>query len=106
MKKFSLIFLKFIFLLNFFIVPAKSDPMFELGKNIFLNKAACSSCHVLADAGSDGQIGPNLNEIRPDKDRILNAVKNGIGVMPMYEGELTAEEIEAVVYYVFTSANN
>ncbi len=106
MKKFSLIFLKFIFLFNFFIVPAKSDPMFELGKNIFLNKAACSSCHVLADAGSDGQIGPNLNEIRPDKDRILNAVKNGIGVMPMYEGELTVEEIEAVVYYVFTSANN
>ena len=104
--KFHLIFFKFIFLLNFFIAPAKSDTMFELGKNIFLNKAACSSCHVLADAGSDGQIGPNLNEIRPDKDRILNAVKNGIGVMPMYEGELTAEEIEAVVYYVFTSANN
>ena len=106
MKKNFIILSKFIILFNFFIFPTKSDPMFELGKNIFLNKATCSACHILADAGSNGQIGPNLNEIRPDKNRILNAVKNGIGVMPMYEGELTPEEIEAVVHYVFTSANN
>ena len=91
---------------NLFLLPVKSDPIFDLGKNVFLNKGACSTCHILADAGSDGQIGPNLNEVRPGIDRILNAVKNGIGVMPMYEGELTPEEIEAVVHYVFTSANN
>ena len=90
---------------NLFLLPVKSDPMFNLGKDIFLNKAACSTCHTLADASSDGQIGPNLNEIKPDKMRIMNTVTNGIGVMPAYEGELTSEEIEAVAYYVFISAS-
>ena len=36
----------------------------------------------------------------------MNAVTNGIGVMPAYEGQLTPEEIEAVAHYVFTSAAN
>ena len=106
MKKNKLFYLITLIFLNLFFLPVKSDPIFDKGKDIFLNIAVCSTCHILADAGSEGQIGPNLNEIRPDKNRILNAVKNGIGVMPMYEGELTPEEIEAVVHYVFTSANN
>ena len=90
---------------NLFLLPVKSDPMFNLGKDIFLNKAACSTCHTLADASSDGQIGPNLNEIRPGKMWVINTVTNGIGVMPAYEGILTSEEIEAVAYYVFISAS-
>ena len=91
---------------NLFLLPVKSDPIFDLGKNVFLNKGACSTCHILADAGSDGQIGPNLNEIRPDKMTIMNAVANGIGVMPPYEDQLTPEEIEAVAHYVSISAAN
>ena len=91
---------------NLFLLPVKSDPIFDLGKNVFLNKGACSTCHILADAGSDGQIGPNLNEIRPDKMWVINTVTNGIGVMPAYEGELTSEEIEAVAHYVSTSVAN
>jgi len=105
MRKNIFILLNFFVLINFFIFPAKSDPIFDLGKDVFLNKAVCSSCHTLADAKSSGQIGPNLNEIRPDKMRVLNAVKNGIGVMPAYEGQLTNEEIEAVAYYVSIAAN-
>ena len=66
----------------------------------------CSTCHTLADAGSNAQIGPNLNEIKPDKMRVMNAVINGIGVMPAYEGQLTTEEIEAVSHYVSISAVN
>ena len=65
----------------------------------------CSTCHTLVDAGSYGQIGPNLNEIRPDKMRVVNTVTNGIGVMPAYEGQLTPEEIEAVAHYVSVSAS-
>ena len=38
--------------------------------------------------------------------RVINAVTNGMGVMPAYKGELTSEEIEAVAHYVATSANN
>ena len=80
--------------------------MFDLGKDVFLNKAICSTCHTLADAGSSSNIGPNLNEIRPNKMRVINTVTNGIGVMPSYEGELTSEEIEAVAHYVSISAAN
>ena len=51
-------------------------------------------------------VGPNLNEIRPDKGRVKNAVLNGIGVMPAYQGVLNDDEIDAVSYYVSESANN
>ena len=80
--------------------------MFDLGKDVFLNKAVCSACHTLADAGSSGDIGPSLNEIRPDKMRVINTVTNGIGVMPPFEDQLTLEEIEAVAHYVSISATN
>ena len=106
MIKKNFYFLVIIVFINFFFLPVKSDPIFDKGKDIFLNIAVCSTCHMLADAGSVGQIGPNLNEIRPDKIRVINAVTNGIGVMPAYEGQLSNEEIEAVAHYVSTSAVN
>ena len=106
MKKNNFYFLVIIIFFNFFFLAAKSDELFEIGKDVFLNKAVCSTCHTLADAGSDAHIGPNLNEIRPNKRRVINTVTNGIGVMPSYEGELTSEEIEAVADYVSTSTDN
>ena len=105
MKKNKLFYLIIFISFNLFFLPVKSDPIFDKGKDIFLNIAVCSTCHILADAGSEGQIGPNLNEIKPNKIRIINAVKNGIGVMPAYEGQLSTEEIEAVAHYVSISAN-
>ena len=105
MKK-NIFFLKIIFFVNLFLLPAKSDDIFDLGKDIFLNKAVCSACHSLDDAGSNAQIGPNLNEIRPEKMRVMTVVKNGIGVMPAYEGQLTDKEIEAVSHYVSVASNN
>jgi len=106
MRKNNFYFLVVIIFINFFFLPAQSDDMFDLGKDVFLNKAVCSACHTLADAGSSGDIGPNLNEIRPDKMRVINTVTNGIGVMPPYEDQLTSEEIEAVAHYVSISATN
>jgi len=41
--------------------------------------------------------------LKPQIDQIVYAVKNGIGVMPPWDGILTSEEIEAVAYYVFNS---
>ena len=106
MIKKNFYFLVIIIFINLFFLPVKSDTLFELGKDVFLNKAVCSTCHTLADAGSNADIGPNLNEIRPNKMRVINTVTNGIGVMPSYEGELTSEEIEAVAHYVSTSTDN
>ena len=96
----------FFFILISFTLNAKADDNLSIGKDIFLNKAVCSSCHMLKDAGSNGMIGPNLDQIRPDKNRVMMTVKNGIGIMPAYEGELTSEEIEAVSIYVSTVAGN
>ncbi len=93
-------------IINLLTLTVNADPIFNLGKDIFLNKAECSTCHTLADAGSHGQIGPNLNEIRPDKIRVMLSVTNGIGVMPAYQGQLTVDEIEAVSHYVSIAATN
>jgi cytochrome c6 len=103
MNKFK-IFITIIFF-NLFCQSLKSDEKYDFGKNIFLNKANCATCHVLADANSVGQIGPNLDQIKPGLTRILNAVSMGIGVMPAYEGILSDEEINSVSYYVFKSTN-
>ena len=89
-----------------FFIPVKADQKFDLGKDLFLNKGNCAMCHMLADAGSSGVIGPNLNELRPDKMIIEYVVKNGIGVMPPLDGVLSSEEIEAVVHYVSIASNN
>ena len=76
-----------------------------LGLDVYNNKAQCGVCHSLQAAGSEGQIGPNLDMLKPQIAQIISAVTNGIGVMPPWEGILTKEEIEAVAYYIFTSTN-
>jgi len=96
-KYFYLIFIIFLFM------QAKSDPMFDMGKDVFLNKANCGACHTLIDAGTGGVIGPNLNQIKPDMNRVMSAVINGIGVMPPFEDMLSLAEIEAVAHYVSIS---
>ena len=83
----------------------KADDLFDQGKQIFLGDGNCASCHTLQDANSNANIGPNLNEIRPEISRIISAVTNGIGVMPAYEGELSTIEIKAVATYVAESTN-
>ena len=105
MKKNKYFCLLFVLFFNLFFLPVKSDPIFEMGKDVFLNKAMCGSCHALSDAETVGQMGPNLNELKPNSERVMNAVINGIGVMPAYEGQLSIKEIDAVAHYVSLSAN-
>ena len=100
-------YLNIIFLLIFFlsIKNLSADELLILGKNIFLEKGNCAACHALADADANGDIGPNLNQIKPDIGRVIMAVANGIGVMPAYEGLLSTKEIEAVAKYVSEKSN-
>ena len=86
------------------IIQANADELFNKGKEVFLEGGNCAACHSLADAGSIADIGPNLNQIRPQVQTILMAVRNGIGVMPAMEGILTDEEIEAVAHYTSIAA--
>ena len=85
-------------------IQANADELFNKGKEVFLEAGNCAACHSLSDAGSVAEIGPNLNQIRPQVQTILMAVKNGIGVMPAMDGILSDEEIEAVAHYVSISA--
>ena len=94
----------FAFLL-IFSSPVFADPKMELGLDVYNDKAQCGICHTLQAAGSEGQIGTNLDQLKPLMAQVIAAVTNGIGVMPSFEGMLSSEEIEAVSYFVSTSTN-
>ena len=94
-----------ILILLFFTKNSFADEKMTLGLEVYSNKAQCGTCHSLKAAGSDGQIGPNLDMLKPQIGQIISVVTNGIGVMPPWEGILTEEEIEAVAYYIFNSTN-
>jgi cytochrome c6 len=73
------------------------------GKQIFTQ--SCGTCHTLKDAGTSGNVGPVLDQLKPDKARVLNAIKNGgagSGAMPA--NIVTGSEAEAVATYVSSVA--
>jgi mono/diheme cytochrome c family protein len=72
------------------------------GKSIFT--ANCAACHTLADAGTSGTVGPNLDQSRPSKELAVDRVTNGRGAMPSFEDSLDPEQIDAVAEYVSTTA--
>ena len=80
-----------------------ANSLMEVGMEVYKNKAECGICHTMQAAGSTGNIGPNLDQLKPQEAQIINSVTNGIGVMQSWEGILTEKEIEAVAYYVFNS---
>jgi len=73
------------------------------GKQIFAS-AGCGSCHMLADAGSSGTVGPNLNESKPSVELAVSRVTNGMGAMPAFKGQLSETQIRAVAKYVAKAA--
>ena len=86
-------------------LAAEADEL-ALGKALFTGRAApaCAVCHTLKDAGSAGEIGPVLDEIKPTRERVLTALRNGVGLMPSYKDTLTEAEIRALARYVSTVA--
>ena len=79
------------------------------GLEIFNESAGCAACHVLKAAGSEGNIGPNLDTVEGlNYDSVMDIVTHGLGVMPAFgEDEiLTKEEIDIVSFYVANSVSN
>jgi cbb3-type cytochrome c oxidase subunit III len=60
----------------------------------------CGSCHVLADAGTTGTIGPNLDQGKPSLQTAITQITNGGGGMPAFKGQLSAAEIRALAQYL------
>lgn len=69
------------------------------GKEIFATK--CGACHKLADAGTTGTIGPDLDTLAPDAQTVQDAVVNGgagTGMMP--PGLLSGDDLTHVSDYI------
>ena len=81
---------------------ASDNDLMIRGKALFTDEAvpACAICHTLADAGTEGAIGPDLDELKPTKDVVLKVLKEGMGVMPSFAETLSPEDMEALATYV------
>jgi cytochrome c6 len=76
--------------------------LMALGKTLFTVGAVppCSICHTLKDADASGAIGPAFDDLQPGPDRVIAALKSGIGAMPSYRGSLSDEQMRALARYV------
>ena len=72
------------------------------GKQVFTE--SCAGCHTLSDAGSNGSVGPNLDEAQPDREAVEQKVLNGGGGMPAFRGQLSDDDVAAVSEYVSSVA--
>jgi mono/diheme cytochrome c family protein len=75
---------------------AEGDPV--AGKEIFVAK--CGTCHTLADAGTTGEMGPDLDALAPPYETVVTQVTNGGGGMPAFQGDLSEQQIQDVAAYV------
>ena len=75
----------------------------EAGKAVFTS-AGCSGCHTLADASATGNVGPNLDDAKPDMQLVVDRVTNGMGAMPSFKGQLSEQQIQDVAAYVSSVA--
>jgi mono/diheme cytochrome c family protein len=64
----------------------------------------CGSCHTLKAAGTSGTFGPNLDELKPDVERVKAAIASGPGGMPA--GLLEGDKAEQIAAYVANSAGD
>jgi sulfite dehydrogenase len=80
-----------------------SQSAIAQGKLIFTQN--CGTCHTLKDAGTNGQVGPVLDQVKPDKQRVLNAIKKGgLGSGTMPANIVTGKEAQDVAQYVSSVA--
>jgi len=74
------------------------------GKELFVTWG-CGNCHVLADAGAAGQVGPSLDG-NPylTAALVVNRITYGQGGMLAYGGQLSEEDIADIAAYIIRVA--
>ena len=72
----------------------------EHGRELFGSR--CTQCHTLAASKSVAQVGPNLDNLRPPKELVLDALKRGRarGQGQMAAGLYQGQDAEDVAAYV------
>jgi|SRR5215217_3708074 len=70
------------------------------GRELFGRR--CAQCHTLAASNAVAQVGPNLDQLRPPKELVLDAIKNGRarGSGQMAAGLYSGEDADDVAAYV------
>ncbi|OYU29036.1 MAG: sulfide dehydrogenase [Burkholderiales bacterium PBB2] len=85
-------------------LAADEPQQLARGKALFTQtQPACAVCHTLAAAGSEGQVGPVLDELKPDAERVRKVLRAGLGAMPSFADKLSAADIEALAVFVARS---
>ena len=79
--------------------PTPPDGGGDDGNAIFAS-AGCGGCHTFEAAGSNGNIGPNLDESKPTLELAIDRITNGQGGMPAFKDQLSEKQIKAVAEYV------
>ncbi len=69
------------------------------GAKVFAD-AGCGTCHTLKEAGASGKVGPNLDEVQPDAEKVKRQVTNGGAGMPSFRDKLTEQQINDVAEFV------
>lgn len=72
------------------------------GKELFAGNG-CGSCHTLADAGSSGAVGPNLDESKPSFELAVTRLTKGQGGMPAFGDQLEPQQIADLAQYLVES---
>jgi len=92
----------------------------KTGEQIF-TAAGCAGCHTFSPAGSNGTIGPDLNDLeaaatkfgkgKPPEDYVRESIVDpgafivpGFGnAMPSFQGRLTDKQIQTLIDYLLKS---
>ena len=72
------------------------------GEAVFAS-SGCGVCHTLEAAGASGNVGPNLDDAKPDEALVIERVTHGMGAMPPFGDSLDEKQIQDVAAYVVES---
>jgi mono/diheme cytochrome c family protein len=89
--------------------PAAATPApaatVAAGKQVFAS-AGCGGCHTLKAAGASGNVGPNLDQLKPSVARVVKQVTNGGAIMPSFKARLSPKQIQDVAAFVAASTHS
>jgi hypothetical protein len=75
------------------------------GGKVFAS-SGCGNCHTLKAADAKGQVGPNLDELKPDATTVAHQVRVGGNGMPPFGKKLSSRQISLVAAFVADASRN